>query len=101
MKLVKLNNTQANKLTGIYSNIWAIDPLYVEDNFWIISIGKDYNKYYGIAKRYLKKLLNQGDISIIDMEITSPERTKIRAAFKKDPPTKNIEYKGKHITSEL
>ena len=101
MKLLKLNNIQANKLTGIYSNIWAIEPLYVEDNFWVIKIGTDLNSKYGILKRYLKKLSGQGKITIIDMSVSSPERTKINVALNKESRTSSIEYKGKHITSEL
>ncbi len=99
MKLIKLNNIQTNKITGIYSNIWAIDPLYVEDNFWIIN--EDLNNRYGILKRYLKKLLRRGSVSIIDMSVASPERTKIRAAFKKETRDNRIEYKEKYISEEL
>ncbi len=101
MKLIKLNNTQANKLTGIYNNIWAIDPLHVEDNFWVIKVSEDLNNNYGILKRYLEKLSGQGRISIIDMSMASPERTKIRAAFKKETRINQIEYRGKHIIGEL
>ncbi len=101
MKLIKLTNAQANKLTGIYNKIWAIDPLYVEDNFWVIRIGNDLNNNYGILKRYLKKLLTQGRVSVIDMSVASTERTKIRAAFSKATRPNKIEYKDKYIISEL
>ena len=53
MKLIKLNNTQANKITGIYDKIYAIDPIHIEDNFWVVKIGKDFNEKYGILKRHL------------------------------------------------
>jgi len=98
--MIKVDNIIANKLTGIYSNIWAIDPYYIEDNFWAISLSKDLREDYGILKRYLKKLLAAGRITVIDMSKPSPERTKIRAAFKNEPG-QEIEFEGKHITTEL
>lgn len=102
MKLIKLNNIQANKITGIYNGIWAIDPIYVEDDFWIVKL--NLIAKYDIAKRYLLRLKKQGKITIIDMSKPSPERIKIMAAFNAglDPkPTTKIVYKGKHIIREL
>lgn len=98
--MIKVDNIIANKLTGIYSNIWATDPYYIEDNFWAISLSKDLREDYGILKRYIKKLLEEGKATVVDMSVASPERTKIRAAFKNEPGQK-IEFKGKNITTEL
>lgn len=101
MILLKLNDTQANKITGIYEKIWAIQPQYIEDDFWIIKISRNLVKNYGILKRYIKKLLASGAISTIDMSDSSnPDVIKIREALKKEP-TKIIEFEGKYIINEL
>ena len=97
--MIKLNDIQAKKVTGIYNKIYAIDPIYVEDNFWVIKSG--WPEEYGILKRYLRKLITQGKATIINMTKTSPERTKIMAALKKETRIKTIEYKGKYIIQEL
>lgn len=101
MKLLKLNNAQANTITGIYNNIWAVRTKKVEDGFWWVR--EDYNDNYGIAKRYLKRLLAQNKISIIDMsEALDPDVIKIKAALKKETEGSIlIGYEGKHITGEL
>ncbi len=99
--MIKLNNIQAKNLTGIYNGIWATDPLYVEDNFWVIQKENGFNGKYGILKRYLKRLKTQGKITVIDMSKPSTERTKIMAALKKETRENKIEYKGKYIITEL
>jgi len=91
--MIKLNNIQANKLTGIYNNIWALDVVRkVENDFWIMESIGGFNNNYDIAKRYIRKLLANNEATIINPgEATAEKLTR----------TNRIEYKGKHITREL
>jgi len=99
--MIKLNNRQANKIAGIYNNIWVVGAIYVEDNFWIVNDIKDFNDNYAIAKRYLKRLIDSGKASVVNMSIDSTERRKIQAALNSETRSEKIEYKGKYIVSEL
>lgn len=83
MKLIKLNNVQAKKIAGMYGKYHALDPVYVEENFFYIPISRDLKTIYGIAKRFIKRLIQQGKIKIIDTSIkTDPDVIKLMAVKK-------------------
>lgn len=95
--MIRLTNRQANKITGIYNNIWVIEPIKVEDDFHVVKLGLNHN--YGIGNRYLSKLVAQGKAVNIDMSIPSVDRTKVLNAFNRERV--KVDYEGRHITSEL
>lgn len=94
--MIKLNNIQANKLIGIYNNIWALDITKIEDDFWVMETDPEIlNENYGIAKRYIKSIKPQ----LIDINVVTQETIKIKAAL--ISPNRKTDYEGRHITKEL
>ena len=81
-KFIKLNDIQANKIAGKYEGT-ALDPRFIEVDFNIIPLSRDLLTVFGIAKRYLIRLKNQGKIKIIDMSVASDrDVVKIKKVFR-------------------
>ncbi len=66
MRYIKLNNTQAKKIAGKYDSFNAIDPRFIEEDFYIVIL----EDLLPIAKRYIKKLITSGKVGTIDMSKT-------------------------------
>jgi len=83
MKYLKLNNTQARKLTGKYDEFNAFDARFIEEDFYICSQINRLGEVFGIAKRYLNRLIDSGEIKVIDMSNkTDPDVIKLTNVFK-------------------
>lgn len=81
-KFIKLKDIHAKRLAGKYQGT-AIDPRFIDVDFNIIPLAKDLLQMMGIAKRYIKKLVNSGQAKIIDMSNTSdPDVVKLKSVFK-------------------
>ncbi len=97
MNLIKLNNIQAKKIAGRYDKGHALDPAFIEEDFFIIPINEDLSEVYGIAKRYLQKLLTAGDINIIDTAVSTDPDVIKWTAIKKE----TAEQSEVRITSRI
>lgn len=83
MSYLKLNNEQAKKLAGKYDKFNAFDARCIEEDYYICPLIKELGEVFGIAKRYLKRELDQSRIKIIDMRKSSdPDVIKLKAVFK-------------------
>lgn len=111
MKFIKLDNTQAKKLSGRYGNFNAANPRFIGEDFYIMPFGKDLMEIFGIAKRYLKRLASSGKIKIIDMsKATDPDVIKLKSVFKETEAEGDArlatrvtkwDYTTRDITTEL
>jgi len=61
MKFTKLDNAQAKKVSGKYDSFNALDPRYVEENFFILPL--ELSDAFMIAKDYINNL----SLKVIDM----------------------------------
>ena len=84
MKLIKLNNIQAKKIAGMYGKYHAIDPVFIEEDFFLVPLAGDLDEiYYNTAITYLLKLSSQGKIKEIDTaNKTDPDVIKLLAVKK-------------------
>ena len=79
MKYIKLNNTQAKRISGKEDRFNANDPRFIAENFYIV-ISED---LLPIAKRYIKKLMSGRKVKIIDMsKRTDPDVIKLKSVFR-------------------
>ncbi len=94
MKVIKLNNAQAKKIAGTYGKIWAIDPLFVENDFWVCNtkLAKGYNE----LKRFIARKTKLGLLTVIDMSVPSPQVDKIKDAYRSPSRARQLDYRG-HI----
>ncbi len=82
MILIKLNSVQAARMAGKYDKYHAIDPVFLEEDFFIIP--PDLPEVYGIAKRYIKKLTDDGKIKILDTNNRTDADVQKLLAIKKE-----------------
>jgi len=72
MKVLKFNNTIAEKIAGRVDKFNAIDPIFIQDDFWILPEDMLIN-FQGKFPALVNKIINQitlGNITVIDMEDT-------------------------------
>lgn len=95
-KYIKLNNSQAGRITGSYDKFNGFIARYIEEDFYIVPMISELDDELGIAKSYLKKLLNQGTAIIIDMSVaTDPNVIKIKKVFKETPEETKLRMDGR------
>ncbi len=79
MKFIKLNNTQAKRISGKEDRFNANGFTFIGENFYIVIL----EDLLPIAKRYIKKLISGRKVEIIDMsKRTNPDVIKLKAVFK-------------------
>lgn len=111
MKYIKLNDEQAKMIEGKYStgHILKTRPIVVKYNILPLDIME--NKIFGIANRYIKKLLESGKAKIIDMaDASDPDVIKLNTVFTETEEEEKVrvgtqitklEYTKKEVKKEL